>query len=92
MNDKHAILEAIKNVASSQTDFEIGFDNLFQFLAKYPNSETTQSFISWWLEQPEYGDDGWPSFTSLINQKFELLEWVAKKDIKQFTIETAQKK
>ena len=84
-NEKR-IYDCIVKVAGKNTDFQIGFDHLFGFMAENPESETTIDFID--FHEREYDDpvlkNGEADFTYLISQEFFPEDWVNKKDMPAF--------
>ncbi len=80
------IYEAICSVSLRSTDFYVGFDILFQFMAENPTRETTKDFIQYHIE--EMGDprlpDGRPQFTYLIGKPFVPEDWVSEGDMYAF--------
>ena len=83
MND---VYEGICNVAKSDTDFDVGFDRLFQFMCDHPESATTKEFIEYHIS--EMGDprlpDGRPEFTYLIGKHLSVDDWVSQEDMYAF--------
>jgi len=79
------VYEAICQVSKSVTDFEGGFDVLFEFMCEHPGSATTREFIR--FHRQVMGDpsleDGRPEFTYLIGRKFDIV-WVHKEDLWPF--------
>src|SRR5690606_24842981 len=77
------LLEQIRQVANDQTDFDIGFNNLFRFMAKNPDSATTRGFIEY--HRVEMNDPKTPKgdadFTYLIGKEFIAEHWVAAEDL-----------
>ena len=80
------VYEAICSVCGGNTDFDVGFDVLFEFMCEHPGSATTKEFIKFHTEV--MGDprlpDGRPEFTYLIGRKFDIEYWVHEKDICAF--------
>lgn len=80
------IYEGIYIVSSGLTDFEAGFDQLFEFMAANPDSKTTRQFIDYHIL--EMGDPrlpgGMPHFGYLIGRHFVVYEWVHKEDRQAF--------
>jgi len=80
------LLEQIRQVANGQTDFDIGFDNLFRFMAKNPDSATTRGFIEY--HRVEMNDPKTPKgdadFTYLIGKDFIAEHWVDEEDLDKF--------
>ncbi len=86
-DDVYDVYEGICNVAKSDsTDFNIGFDVLFQFMKENPDSKTTEEFIEYQIL--EMGDprlpDGRPFFAYLIGKPFVAEDWVHKEDMHAF--------
>ncbi len=63
-DDVYDVYEGICNVSRGVTDFELGFDALFGFMAENPESKTTRRYIEYHIL--EMGDprlpDGRPFF------------------------------
>jgi len=80
------IYEEICMVSCGVTDFEAGFDRLFEFMAENPDSETTKGFIEYHIDvmQAPKTDDGRPEFTYLIGKSFVPEEWVSGGDMYAF--------
>ena len=80
------VYEAICELANRNTDFEIGFDHLFEFMAENPGSETTKGFIEYhvYVMQAPKTHDGRPEFTYLIGKHFDVEDWVDKEDMNAF--------
>lgn len=80
------VYEAICHVAKNNTDFEIGFDHLFGFMAENPISDTTKGFIEYYLEEMDAPTtlDGKPEFTYLIGKDFVAEHWVCEEDMAAF--------
>jgi len=79
------VYEAICSVCGGNTDFDLGFDVLFEFMCENPGSATTKEFIKFHREvmgDPRL-EDGRPEFTYLIGRKFDIV-WVHKEDIDAF--------
>lgn len=81
------IYEGICTVArSDSTDFELGFDRLFEFMCDHPGSATTKEFMEYHIS--EMGDprlaDGRPEFTYLIGKHFTVEDWVSQEDVDVF--------
>jgi len=80
------VYEGICNVSRGVTDFERGFDELFEFMAVNPDSKTTRQFIDYHIR--EMGDSrlpgGMPDFGYLIGRHFVVYEWVHKEDMHAF--------
>jgi len=84
--ERKNIYDAIVSVSQGDTDFQEGFDWLFYFMAKNPESETTKNFISYHIveQNSPLTDDGEPCFTYLINKEFILEDWVEENEIDDF--------
>ena len=82
-NTKKWLLNQITQVANSDTNFEKGFDVLFRFMAKNPESETTQRFIDYHILEKNNPKTpkGEADFTYLIGKRFDPDEWVADEDV-----------
>jgi len=80
------VYKAICYVSKSNTDFDIGFDYLFEFMSKNPNSETTKRFIEYYIEEMHAPKthDGRPEFTYLIGKDFVSEHWVSEEDMNEF--------
>ena len=82
MND---VYEAICNVSKIDTDFDRGFDILFEWMCDHPYSTTTRKFVEYHIEM---GDprlpDGRPEFTYLIGKRFIVDDWVSQEDMYAF--------
>jgi len=80
------LLEQIRQVANDQTDFDIGFDHLFRFMAENPDSATTREFIEY--HRVEMNDPKTPKgdadFTYFIGKEFVAEHWVAAEDLEAF--------
>ena len=80
------VYEAICHVSKIDTDFDIGFDHLFQFMCDRPYSRTTKEFIEYHIS--EMGDPrlpgGVPEFTYLIGKHFTVDDWVSQEDVDVF--------
>ena len=83
---ENEVYEAICDVAKSNTDFDIGFDHLFGFMAENPSSDTTKGFIEYHLEEMHAPTtpDGKPEFTYLIGKDFVAEHWVSEEDMATF--------
>jgi hypothetical protein len=82
----NGVYEAICSVANTNTDFDIGFDFLFEFMSENPESETTKGFIGYHIEEmrdPRL-PDGKPEFSYLIGKDFIAEHWISEKDMKKF--------
>ena len=80
------VYEVICEVAKSNTDFDIGFNHLFGFMAENPNFETTKRFIEYHIEEmhaPKLSN-GKFEFTYLIGRVFVVYHWVSEEDIDKF--------
>jgi hypothetical protein len=86
MREEKMVLESIMKVAQENTDFDIGFDNLFRFMAKNPDSATTRGFIEY--HRVEMNDPKTPKgdadFTYLIGMGSIDENWVAAEDLDKF--------
>ena len=86
MREEKMVLENIMKVAQENTDFDIGFDNLFRFMAKNPDSATTLGFIEY--HRVEMNDPKTPKgdadFTYLIGKEFITEHWVTAEDLDKF--------
>ena len=80
MKEKKTVLEGIIKVAQGTTDFNIGFDNLFRFMAKNPGSATTRGFIEY--HRIEINDP--KDFTYLIGKEFVPEHWINQEDMEKF--------
>ena len=80
------VYEAICELANRNTDFEIGFDHLFEFMAENPGSETTKGFIQYhvYVMQAPKTHDGRPEFTYLIGKPFVPEQWVSEVEMYAF--------
>jgi hypothetical protein len=80
------VLKGITKVAQETTDFDIGFDNLFQFMVKNPDSATTRGFIEY--HRVEMNDPKTPKgdadFTYLIGKEFIAEHWINQDDMEKF--------
>lgn len=87
MGEDKMVLEGIIKVAQENTDFESGFDYLFGFMAENPNSATTESFISYHIDEMNspVASTGEPEFTYLIGREFIAEHWVSEEDTEAFT-------
>ena len=83
---KKIIYDAIVSVSQGDTDFHEGFDWLFHFMARNPESETAQNFISYHIfeQNSPLTDDGEPCFTYLIGKEFIPADWVEENEINDF--------
>lgn len=87
MNDVYnEVYEGICSVAKSGTDFEVGFESLFDFMCDHPEATSTKEFIEYHIS--EMGDprlpDGRPCFAYLIGRHFSVANWVSQEDVDQF--------
>lgn len=84
--EERKVFESIVKIAQGNTDFDIGFDNLFRFMAKNPDSATTRGFIEY--HRVEMNDPKTPKgdadFTYLIGKEFIAEHWVAAEDLDKF--------
>jgi hypothetical protein len=87
---KKIIYDAIVSVSQGETDFHEGFDWLFAFMARNPESETVKDFINYHIfeQGSPLTDDGEPCFTYLINKEFITLDWVEENEIDDFLAQT----
>lgn len=80
------IYEGIYSVCCGNTDFDVGFDVLFEFMCDHPEAITTKNFIEYHIY--EMGDprlaDGRPEFSYLIGKRFDPGDWVSEKDMYEF--------
>jgi len=87
MKVEEMVLKGIAKIAQhGNTDFESGFDRLFEFMAENPERQTTKNFISFHIfdmDSPML-EDGDPDFTYLIGRNFIAEEWVHEEDMKDF--------
>jgi len=87
MKVEEMVLEGIAKIAQhGNTDFESGFDRLFEFMAENPESRTTKDFIAFHIvdmNSPTL-EDGTPDFTYLVGEKFVAEDWVNKDDMEAF--------
>lgn len=84
--EEKTVLKGIMEVAQEVTDFDIGFDRLFGFMAENPESSTTKDFISFHIidmNSPSL-ESGDPDFTYLIGKEFIAEHWVATEDLEAF--------
>ena len=76
------IYGAICSVCGGNTDFDVGFDVLFEFMCDHPEAITTKNFIEYHIY--EMGDprlaDGRPEFTYLIGKHFIVDDWVSEEE------------
>jgi hypothetical protein len=79
------VYEGICNVSRGVTDFELGFDALFEFMAENPESKTTRRYIEYHIEKGDPRlDDGSPDFSYLTGRRFVAEEWVHEEDMNSF--------
>lgn len=80
------IFESIVKIARGNTDFESGFDCLFGFMAKNPESETTKRFIEYHIEEKNNPKTpkGDADFTYLIGKEFIAEHWINEDDMDKF--------
>lgn len=78
--------ETIVAVSKENTDFDLGFDHLFRFMAEWPESHTTKGFINYHVDEMNSPttNDGEPEFTYLVGREFVLEQWVSEEDIEAF--------
>jgi len=80
------VYEAICHVSKIDTDFDGGFDVLFEFMKENPESKTTRDFVQYHIY--EMGAprllDGRPEFTYLIGKHFTVEDWVSQEDVDVF--------
>jgi len=80
------IYGAICSVCGGNTDFDVGFDVLFEFMCDHPEAITTKNFIEYHIY--EMGDprlaDGSPEFTYLIGRHWSVDDWVSQEDVDVF--------
>ena len=80
------VCEAICSVCGGNTDFDVGFDVLFEFMCDHPEAITTKNFIEYHIY--EMGDprlaDGSPEFTYLIGRHWSVDDWVSQEDVDVF--------
>ena len=85
-NRMEDVYEGICQVSKMNTDFDVGFDVLFEFMCEHPGCRTTREFIR--FHRQVMGDpsleDGRPEFTYLIGRKFDIEFWVHEEDIDAF--------
>ena len=86
MEKRKKIYNAIVSVSQGDTDFHEGFDWLFAFMAKNPESETVKDFINYHIfeQGSPLTDDGEPCFPYLIGKEFDLADWVEENEINDF--------
>lgn len=86
MKEEKAVLKGIMEAAQEVTDFDIGFDHLFGFMAENPESRTTKDFISFHIIEMNSPtlENGDPNFTYLIGKEFIAEHWVNKDDMEAF--------
>ena len=85
MKEKETLLKGIMKVAQETTDFDRGFDRLFEFMAENPESRTTGDFISYHIiEMNSPATESGPDFTYLIGKDFIPNHWVNKDDMDKF--------
>lgn len=84
--EERKVFESIVKIAQGNTDFDIGFDNLFRFMAKNPDSATTRGFIEY--HRVEMNDPKTPKgdadFTYLIGKEFVAEHWVNEDGMDKF--------
>lgn len=87
MKVEEMVLEGIAKIArDGNTDFESGFDRLFEFMAENPERQTTKNFISFHIVEMNSPvlEDGTPDFTYLVGEKFVAEDWVNEDDMEAF--------
>lgn len=86
MKEEKTVLKGIMKVAQEVTDFESGFDRLFDFMAENPESRTTKNFISYHIDEMNFPvtKNGEPDFTYLIGKEFIAEHWVDEDDMKAY--------
>ena len=84
MTEREFIKNQICKVA--QTDFNIGFDVLFRFMAEFPESKTTEGFVDYHLTEKDDPriSSGDADFTYLIGKDFIAEHWVHEDELKDF--------
>ena len=85
MKEEKTVLKGIMEVAQETTDFDIGFDRLFGFMAENPESRTTKDFINFHIiEMNSPATESGPDFTCLIGKEFVAEHWVNEDDMEAF--------
>ncbi len=85
MREEKMVLESIVKIAQRNTDFDIGFDRLFGFMAENPESRTTKDFINYHIiDMNSPALESGPDFTYLIGKDFIAEHWVAAEDLEKF--------
>ena len=79
-DEQRQVFEKITRVARGNTDFEIGFDNLFGFMTEKPDSQTTKNFIDYHIAEQNFPSD----FTYLIGKEFVAEDWISIEDMPAF--------
>ncbi len=78
--EEKTVLKGIMKVAQEVTDFDIGFDRLFGFMAENPESRTTKDFIDYHIVEKNFPSD----FTYLIGKEFVAEHWINEDDMEAF--------